>query len=557
MNAQETAGTTFVFREPENADELLSLLRLRYVAFRQSRLKGFVKEHPDQLDIDPWDAKSMHYGLFQRKDGGDEPAGYIRVVGFSRTVQWPLLVDLASRFDIANSAITREPVAPLPVLSYDDPNRALWNEFEKITAAGHSLAEPGRIAMLPEYRSMAVCRHLVESTIALYFFGRHLTERALVSCARDHRSFYQRFGFKLIPGSENVCAKVSWVLSGLTAGPEDIPTAIRNRTELMSRQFELIGEIVRSSTSTTALSAATVRVSPYVETNKHLFETGTKNAEMPASDLHENVITNTEAITKTQNVDHDRENLTKNSGTVTITFAAFVRASIILAATLLLPLAGVPALLVNPKIIVLVLTGYVMLLSQHELRKDDADQTKETDKGSVLMILIAAVASQIIPLIEWGYFSSDHTGNPIITSVGLLVILSGLGLRIWAIRAMGEFFTVTVQILPNHKVIKHGPFAIVRHPCYLGAVLTLIGTGVFLNAPIGTAIGAIITILAYVHRLKAEEKLLAETFGSEYETYMHTTPMLLPGLRSRFSFKCQAIENTGEWVAKLSSESRH
>ena len=162
-------------------------------------------------------------------------------------------------------------------------------------------------------------------------------------------------------------------------------------------------------------------------------------------------------------------------GRISTIAARMIRATVIIAVTLFVPVIGHPDLLLHPKLITLSFIGYVLLLSQHDLKKSDAEAQAETDRGSVLAILIAAVLSQVIPVVEWGYFNHDQWGNPIVSFVGLMMASTGLALRIWSIRTMGACFSVTVQIMPGHRVIKHGPFAIVRHPCYLGAILTLIG----------------------------------------------------------------------------------
>jgi protein-S-isoprenylcysteine O-methyltransferase Ste14 len=76
--------------------------------------------------------------------------------------------------------------------------------------------------------------------------------------------------------------------------------------------------------------------------------------------------------------------------------------------------------------------------------------------------------------------------------------------------------------------MRSGPYAIVRHPSYLGALVAIIGSGIFLNAPIGTALAAVFMSMAYWARLKAEEEVLSRTFGDEYEEYRKATPMIIP-----------------------------
>lgn len=209
-------------------------------------------------------------------------------------------------------------------------------------------------------------------------------------------------------------------------------------------------------------------------------------------------------------------------------FSRVIRATSFVAVATVLPLVGNPALIVHPKILILMVAGLAMLLTQPDFKGHDAKTSKTTDRWSVLAILGAGIVSQVAPIIEWGYWQSDHSGNLYVTALGLGLIAGGLAFRIWSIHTLGKFFTATVQIVDGHRVIKHGPYAIVRHPSYLGAYLAIVGSGIFLNSIVGTIIGAVVMFIAYVHRLIAEEATLVAAFGEEYEEYRKATPMVVP-----------------------------
>ena len=80
----------------------------------------------------------------------------------------------------------------------------------------------------------------------------------------------------------------------------------------------------------------------------------------------------------------------------------------------------------------------------------------------------------------------------------------------------------------GHEVVDRGPFAIVRHPVYLGLGVHLLGaclaTG---NAALiaGTLLGAYPAL--YI-RAAAEEQLLRSTLGVAYDAYARRVPMLIP-----------------------------
>lgn len=196
----------------------------------------------------------------------------------------------------------------------------------------------------------------------------------------------------------------------------------------------------------------------------------------------------------------------------------------------LLPLAGAFDLIVNPKGIILSVTAVIMLLTQPVFDSREARDKSATDRNSVYLILILGLLNQIVPVIEWGYFGTGANGteSAITCPIGLAMMLGELALRIWSIRTLGKFFTAPVQIVEGHRVIKHGPFAIVRHPSYLGAFVAIIGGAVFLNAPVGTVTASVLMAIAYKKRLASEETTLLKEFGDDYLEYSRSTAKIIP-----------------------------
>lgn len=200
-----------------------------------------------------------------------------------------------------------------------------------------------------------------------------------------------------------------------------------------------------------------------------------------------------------------------------------------------LPLIGRPDLILDWRIVTLMLAGAVMLLTQPAFNFKDASAHKDDDRLSVFLILGAGVVCQILPVIEWAYVRqlSEGTPNAFAIATGLSMLIGGLAFRIWSIRTLGKFFTATVQRVEGHRVIKHGPYAIVRHPSYLGAYVAMLGSAVLLEAYFGAVISAISIWLVYQYRIRFEEQLLLREFGEEYQQFKADTPALIPAVLGR------------------------
>ena len=63
----------------------------------------------------------------------------------------------------------------------------------------------------------------------------------------------------------------------------------------------------------------------------------------------------------------------------------------------------------------------------------------------------------------------------------LLVVLGSL-LRYWCFREMGRQFTIHVTLVKDHRLITTGPYGIVRHPSYTGAIFMIVGKGIWYGA---------------------------------------------------------------------------
>ncbi len=114
--------------------------------------------------------------------------------------------------------------------------------------------------------------------------------------------------------------------------------------------------------------------------------------------------------------------------------------------------------------------------------------------------------------------------------IGVAVSVVGVAYSLWAIVTLGRHYDLLLEVHAGHELVRGGPFAIVRHPVYTGLALHFLGaclaTGNVLLI-LGTLFGS---FPAFYVRARAEEKLLRERFGAEYEAYAKEVGMLVPFL---------------------------
>jgi protein-S-isoprenylcysteine O-methyltransferase Ste14 len=114
--------------------------------------------------------------------------------------------------------------------------------------------------------------------------------------------------------------------------------------------------------------------------------------------------------------------------------------------------------------------------------------------------------------------------------LGIVLMLGGIAFRQWAIWVLGRFFSTTVRILSDHRMVTNGPYHIIRHPTYTGSLLTLVGLGLASRTWGGTLVIVVLFGLVYNYRISVEEKALRAEFGQEYISYARKTKRLIPFL---------------------------
>jgi protein-S-isoprenylcysteine O-methyltransferase Ste14 len=107
----------------------------------------------------------------------------------------------------------------------------------------------------------------------------------------------------------------------------------------------------------------------------------------------------------------------------------------------------------------------------------------------------------------------------------LLLIIAGTGFAICAVLVLGR----SISILPEaRRLVTRGPYALVRHPLYLGELVAL--TGVALQYMSVWALLLLGLVWSFqFQRMKYEEQVLFQIFPG-YGDYMARTARLLPGI---------------------------
>ncbi len=138
----------------------------------------------------------------------------------------------------------------------------------------------------------------------------------------------------------------------------------------------------------------------------------------------------------------------------------------------------------------------------------------------------------IVIALEWSsharphsLFSVEDWEHP----TGLAILAAGLALRSWAAGLIRKR-----EVLANE-----GPYALVRHPLYLGSFLMGVGMAEMVEDRFALVAALVVIPAIYLLVIQCEERALAERFGPAWTRYAARTAAVIPQLPARFAW--------GEW----------
>ncbi len=130
----------------------------------------------------------------------------------------------------------------------------------------------------------------------------------------------------------------------------------------------------------------------------------------------------------------------------------------------------------------------------------------------------------------WRPLAQDMPPMPVGSVVGALLALFGMALAAWGRFTLGPFYDVSsasgARLYSDHRLITSGPFAIVRHPMYVGIEIASVG-GLLLYRT-WTMVFFSVAFLGLVVRARREDELLHEAFGEQWEDYRVRVPAWFP-----------------------------
>jgi protein-S-isoprenylcysteine O-methyltransferase Ste14 len=159
-------------------------------------------------------------------------------------------------------------------------------------------------------------------------------------------------------------------------------------------------------------------------------------------------------------------------------------------------------------------------------------QTKEKisqQKIIVRLLRLVLVAAFLLPGLDYrlGWSRTSLGAVPLwLMLLSQALVLGGLLLEVWVMK-VNSFASRTIQVEAGQRVISTGPYRLVRHPMYLGSLVTDLSTPLALGSYLAWPAFALLIPL-YVFRLLNEENVLRRELPGYPEYCLGTRFRLVP-----------------------------
>lgn len=114
------------------------------------------------------------------------------------------------------------------------------------------------------------------------------------------------------------------------------------------------------------------------------------------------------------------------------------------------------------------------------------------------------------------------------TMTGLVLYCVGLLVRLSAIRALGRYWSLHLEIRPCHQLMTEGIYSHMRHPAYLAIILEVLAVPLVANAYWMLVFSAGVYVTLILLRWNREEQEMIAKFGEQYVHYRREVPAFVP-----------------------------
>jgi len=162
----------------------------------------------------------------------------------------------------------------------------------------------------------------------------------------------------------------------------------------------------------------------------------------------------------------------------------------------------------------------------HRVDTKSAADDRRSGLGVALSIWIGIFLAYLLALTEP---PADIDWYPVLLfTLGIIFMVAGVVFRWYAVAVLGKYFSFQLAIQPGQTIVEQGPYRLIRHPSYTGALITMFGLGLAFTNWLSLLAMLIAGFMGYSYRVWVEEQLLIQALGEPYREYMGHMKRFIP-----------------------------
>ncbi len=170
-------------------------------------------------------------------------------------------------------------------------------------------------------------------------------------------------------------------------------------------------------------------------------------------------------------------------------------------------------------------------LNKRRKQEKMSERRVTTQEKTLLGLLFLGMFIAPIIYAATGWLDFANYTLPVCAGWLGVLLLAGAVFVFWRAHAdLGLNWSPTLEIREKHELIKRGIYGVIRHPMYASQWLWVMAQPLLLQNWIAGFLNLLVFIPFYILRVKAEEQMMLDSFGAEYQQYMQTTGGVLPRL---------------------------
>lgn len=182
--------------------------------------------------------------------------------------------------------------------------------------------------------------------------------------------------------------------------------------------------------------------------------------------------------------------------------------------------------------VAVVLSWLAFVLTFSFQKKPPSPPDKKRDPASIIGIVFQGLSYAVVWIIrrQWfrPMFGANKFSEIILAAATVLLAFGSVWFCAAAIRTLGVQWSLAARVVEGHKLVTQGPYSIVRNPIYTGMFGMLLATGLAVSHWLGILLAVGMFAIGTFIRVRSEERLLREIFGSEFDEYARRVRAVIP-----------------------------